>query len=802
MNSKLKWAAGIGLMIAAIAAFFPIRVFEAALSDQFSAQIRQNTGLTSHVAGGVAFSLLPRPRVRLEGVTIGSDAGSLLFETPLMKGDLRILPLIAGRFEIEALTLIGPKLIVATGGVTGDAAADTPLQIADLAKFGVMTIAGGQFSVQTEGEPPRLIFSKIDGVLDPSNLPAQVSFVGGAVWNGERGAVEALIGKPDQFIEGGMSPATVKIVSRIADVTLDGTLQGGAKWQFDGRVAGASANPRALMQKLQFNPALPGDLAKASLSGTLRMTRQALAISDASLSLDNNSFRGSLAVRSDGGRPLVSATLASPSLVYTAEQGVTLSPRTDGQWRRDPLSFDALALVDMDLRLSAQRARVGRVSLTSAGMAIMISDGKLDLSLGAAQAYGGRVKGQLLMTPIHNGHDLKGTLTFTNVDVGAFLRDVSRTPRITGTASGEVSMQSAGETVARHMETADGKIRLSVKNGELAGMDAEQALRRSEKRPLSVPTEVRLGSTSFQSADIIAGISHGVVVIDRGHVYGYGVGLDIGGAINLSDQNMRLDIGVSPARRPEAMASGGAGSILNFNLTGPWDHPNFILDTDSLIRRSEAAAALLGAQIKPPAPAAPLPAAISGPGSRRYPERLIEAAEAGRKLTCRAGEKNLLKHGESLFLEQSAGSVASQERKKFRSFRVFRDGGKRERIDDRRMRIRRERRDDPHAGFGGGVRGVDDTERRFATGDEVHRRAHIVGHGQMRRDLPPQSQLLQRCFGVSAGWNGVRSHRWKCGRRQRPASANLHSAPPIGGSNCWLRQEPVGSAKDRTGCRP
>jgi len=613
MNSKLKWAAGIGLAIAASAAFFPFHIFEAALNDQFSAQIRQKTGLESHVGGRIALSLLPRPRARLEDVTVTNSAGSVVFQTPFMKADLRILPLIAGRFELEALTLIAPQLTLAADSNDKVAPSATPsaAQISELAKFGVLTIAGGQLAIKAQGEAPRVIVSKIDGILDPRNLPAQLSFVGGMDWNGERGNIEALIGKPRQFLERDVSPATLKIVSPIADVTFDGTVQGGTKWQFDGHIAGASSDPRVLMQKLQFNPAIPGDLSKVSVSGTLKMTRQSLAISDVSLALDKNNFRGSLAVRFDGKRPLLSATLASPSLVYTAEQGVTMPLRNDGQWSREPQSLAALAQVDMDLRLSAQKARLGRLALSSVGMAVLVSEGKLDMSLGAAQAYGGRVKGQFVLTPIDEGRDLKGNLSFTNVDMGSFLRDVARTPRITGAASGEISLQSRGDTVAQTVEAANGKLRITVKNGELAGIDAEQALRRAEKRPLSVPTEVRIGSTSFQSADVVADITKGILTLDKCHISGYGVGLDAGGSLSLTEQNMRLDIGVSPARRPEAMPGGRNGSILNFNLIGPWHNPNFILDTDSLIRRSEAAAALLGAQIKPPEPPEPLPAAIS-----------------------------------------------------------------------------------------------------------------------------------------------------------------------------------------------
>lgn len=607
MNRSLKWGIGLLLLLAAAGAFFPISAFETALRKQIAAQVKQVTGLETEIRGRLSFSLLPRPQVRAENIAIGTDPAMAL-HTPFAKGVIRLLPLLGGRVELEKLTLIGPQLSLQAERMP--LVRPSSRLLAELSKLGPLTVAGGTLDLTLEARAP-IQLSQIDGIFDPRNLPGPLSFAGRFFWNDVNSEAEILFGRVADLFDKGASPFTAKLRSPLADAAFDGVLQSGSRWQFDGHFAGTAARPRALMRALNFEPALPGPLTRVSANGTLRVTQQALALSDASLTLDANVFRGSVGLRLEGPRPQISATLATPSLTIPGNE--LLPPlRVERQWSREPIALDALARTDMDLRLSAQRAVIGKMTMTAAGLSVIANDGKLEVLLAGAQAYGGRMKGQLTLAPTQGDSDFKGTLTLTNVDAGALLKDVTRHPRMTGTVTGEINLQSRGDSIGEHIETMSGQLKLSARNGELAGLDAEQALRRSEKRPLSVPGEVRLGSTSFATAELAGVIAKGVLSLERGQLAGPGALINLGGVINCPDQTLRLDIGVSPPRRPEAMpANPTAPMLLNFNVSGPWEAPAFSLDTDGLIRRSEAAAALLRAVIKPPEPPEPLPPAFT-----------------------------------------------------------------------------------------------------------------------------------------------------------------------------------------------
>ncbi|MDT2022452.1 AsmA family protein [Methylocella sp. CPCC 101449] len=607
MNRSLKWGLGLLLLLGAAGAFFPISAFEAALRRQIAEQVRQVSGLDTDIKGRLSFSLLPRPQIRAENVAIGTQP-SMALHTPFVRGNIRLLPLLGGRIELERLTLIGPQLSLHTA--TSSLTRPSAQLLGELSKLGPLTIAGGSLDLQIDGRPPVQI-SQVDGILDPRGLPGPLSFAGRFFWNDVNGEAEVLLARLSDLFDKGATPFTAKLRSPIADAAFDGILQGGSRWQFDGHFAGTAAKPRTLMQVLSFAPALPGPLATVSANGTLRITQQALALSDASITLDANVFRGSVGVRLEGERPLISATLATPSLMLPSTELIP-TLRNERQWSREPLSLAALGRTDMDLRLSAQRAILGKLTMTATGLSVLANDGKLEVLLAGAQAYGGRMKGQMTVTPIGDDGDFKGTLALTNVDAGAMLKDVVRHPRLTGIVTGEINLQSRGDSVGEHMGSLSGQLRLSARNGELAGLDAEQALRRSEKRPLSVPGEVRAGSTGFTAAEFSGTINKGTLSLERGQITGPGASINVSGAINGPDQTLRLDVGVSPPRRPEAMpANPTAPMQLNFNVQGPWEAPAFSIDTDSLIRRSEAAAGLLRAVIRPPDLPEPLPPAFT-----------------------------------------------------------------------------------------------------------------------------------------------------------------------------------------------
>jgi AsmA protein len=172
------------------------------------------------------------------------------------------------------------------------------------------------------------------------------------------------------------------------------------------------------------------------------------------------------------------------------------------------------------------------------------------------------------------------------------MKDALRSIRITGEAAGQFSVEGSGETVADLVRSLDGAGQVTFRNGDILGLDLEQALRRLEKRPLSIVTEVRSGRTGFDSASLSARLNDGLVEINEATVSGLGVQLAVTGSASLFDRTLQLR---AMARQSGANATRENGPQLMLEIRGPWEDPSLLFDKDSLMRRSEAAAPLLRA---------------------------------------------------------------------------------------------------------------------------------------------------------------------------------------------------------------
>src|SRR5258708_6555019 len=87
------------------------------------------TGSEPRIEGGVYFTLLPRPAIRLDGVRFGG-AESSDFSAGSLAATIRLLPLILGRVEIASLVFERPRLLVEIGN-DGVRLAGLPLRLTD-----------------------------------------------------------------------------------------------------------------------------------------------------------------------------------------------------------------------------------------------------------------------------------------------------------------------------------------------------------------------------------------------------------------------------------------------------------------------------------------------------------------------------------------------------------------------------------------------------------------------------------------------------------------------------------------------
>lgn len=589
MDKTFKWAAAaLACGLAAGAAAIPWRIASPAPALRLAEAAQAAFGAQAEAATAPKLRLLPIPQIEFADVRARRPDGGFELRVPRLVARLRLAALLSGRFEFAHLRLVEPSLAAQTAAL-GDVAsalrglallAQSPASAPD-----AITLTRGEISLRGENGATR--------ALRDVNLAFEwrgdASAVGSFMHAGERFTVEGLLSRPATTLRGEDSPFTLKIASDVLNLSLNGAVAGGARWLVEARLASASERLRSLLAIIDARPFAPTRMQRFALSGQIRALPQTMSLADVKLTLDQNPFEGSLTLRTGDERPRLSGTLAARTLdLSSADLGWNALFGADGGWSRERLPAAALNGFDADLRISAARASFGRFVMSDAGLLIKIDAGALDAVLADSQAYGGKLRGRFALREA-DGLDMRMAATFSGVETASLLRDLSGKARISGAANGEISLSAFGQTPAALMQSASGALRVSLARGELAGVDIEQAVRRAERRPLSIAADMRSGQTKFTSAEFDANLTRGALRLQQAQIVGHGMEMIIAGEASAPERTLRLSVAAAP---PRAGAQ-NREPVLFLDVAGSWDEPSLSVDADRLIRRSRAAAPLL-----------------------------------------------------------------------------------------------------------------------------------------------------------------------------------------------------------------
>ena len=282
-------------------------------------------------------------------------------------------------------------------------------------------------------------------------------------------------------------------------------------------------------------------------------------------------------------------TLAADALDLTPYvSGVRLIARNENNWAQLPIALDGFNDFNLDLRLSAASMKIGDAQLGRTAVAATMRDGKLDVTIGESQAFGGVAKGTLGIANADDGVAVASHMQFLDVDLESCLGQIFGVRRLQGRGNLAVNLDGSGDSVLAVTHALNGTATLSAQSGALTGINVEQLLRRLERRPLSGNGDFRTGRTPYDHLAINLKVDHGVVSVDDMHIDGPAVRLAVAGQASVPTRDLDLK-GVATL-----VSSGTADEFdLPFVVQGPWDDPIMLPDPESLIRRSGAAAPLL-----------------------------------------------------------------------------------------------------------------------------------------------------------------------------------------------------------------
>ena len=180
-------------------------------------------------------------------------------------------------------------------------------------------------------------------------------------------------------------------------------------------------------------------------------------------------------------------------------------------------------------------AKIGRTAIGA-----NLHDGKLAITVGEAQAYGGVIKGSLVLANFDSGVDVKSQLHFTDVDLESCLGQLFGLRRLEGKGDVSFAVEGAGNSVLAVTHTLNGTASLIGTKGALAGLNVEQLLRRLERRPLSGGGEFRSGRTPFDKITVALKIDKGTVNVEDVQIDGSAVRLALAGSASIPERDLDL----------------------------------------------------------------------------------------------------------------------------------------------------------------------------------------------------------------------------------------------------------------------
>jgi AsmA protein len=598
MSRRSILALGLALLALLALAIAPWTVTTGSLSTAVSRQLRSVYGLELTVRGRSTVAFLPVPRLKFEDVSLGLPGRPSLIEAVHLRGDIRLWPLLLGNVLFGELALQDARIKVDIGE---DGATDwLPLLMRQRDRIEgqkgasrhvrrlIMANAGVVVSDKQRGREFRL--NDLNFVVNWPAVGSSLDLTGSVRWRGE--AVQLTVSNLDPLalIRGGTDRFVVDALtgnSKLA-LELDASLAKGLRGS--GR---ASFTTKALRDLLHWSGVeLPfaGLVNAAGLTGDFTLDQKGVAFPAVQLTVGSDRLDGALSLHVDRGRLAVTGTLAADKLdlsVTPAPFGPLLSG--DGYWSQDRLNLADMGSADLDLRLSAASARIGALRLDDLAANLLVKPGRIELALGRATLNRGTVKGRLALAPGPETHDLKLQGSFDRVDLGSFLGDIGQTRWISGAAQGNVNLESLGDSTAELLRRMQGRAAIAVRQGELWGVSFADALRRVERRPLSL--ELKGGRTPFDSANLVLNIHNGVGDVLEATLAGSAARAAAHGRISLADRALALKATVESPTPPGTTP----GPSLEFDIQGPWSDVSVFPDARSLIQRSGAARQLLNA---------------------------------------------------------------------------------------------------------------------------------------------------------------------------------------------------------------
>lgn len=642
------------LLLVAAAVAIPFLVSTDWIREQIVAAVKERTGRDLTIAGDTSLSVLTGlslsvGQVALSNPTsqLGGDApGTVFLQIERLDLGLKLWPLFSNQVEVDKFILTRPvlNLIVDAQGARNWSFSDTPeptiaslINSAETGGHPTDNGAAEQTGVSSGGEAGattpainalrlgdvRMIDGKvtysdlrsgktqsvteINATIELTDLEDPLQMDGTLFWQGEQLSFSTELSEPRALTTGTPTNASLSIKAPQLALAFEGSVAVKDQLVANGDLSFSSPSLKSFIRWLGAEPPRVNGLEAIALSAGISTEPGRVVLNQARLELDGINAEGGAVVEFGGDKPLIRATLALSRIDLNQYLPIDVAPGNAGngatqatsrqasaapaEWDATPIDVSGLAMVDADIRISANGLIYKNINVGQSALAITLKNSILSVDLSELQLYEGRAAGKLTVNGARKTPAVAAAFTIDNISALPLFDAAMGLNWIEGRGSITGSLASRGLTQRRLVSALNGDVTLQFSNGAIRGINIAQVVRNAKEGKFSGFAADTAQKTDFSEISSRFTIAAGIARTDSINLLSPLVRMNGAGIVDIPRR--LLDMRLAPKLVASLDGQGGSLNLQGLEIPilvqGPWANPKITPDFEALIRDPDKA---------------------------------------------------------------------------------------------------------------------------------------------------------------------------------------------------------------------
>ncbi len=589
-KKRLLWTlAGAVFLAATLLMALPFVASTRIVTDRIAGELSAISGYQVHLGAPPEIDVWPSFQARLRQVVMepsGDPPGAPRLEAEEIVAGLDAWSALRGEVRFRAMTITRPALRFAdmwsaatwslppsarlgravrtARAILAQAPDKQSADLPDDAALGNVVIENGRVDF---GNDETASITSIDATLAWPRLLQPLRFSGLAIWHGEPAEFALKADSGLALLSGGRSLIETSIKSKLATIRFDGTLEAAIPLLIEGKAHVASPSMKRAFEWAGnlTSPLMPiGDF---SLDAALTGSGGRVKLDDVRIAIEGQAGTGALEIGLDQPEQAISGTLAFETLDLTPLVPAATAPTLQAAGNMPAVEHALVGPFALDLRLSADSARLGPIELAKAAATLNVRPEISAFDLSDASALGGNVQAGFRASRQDGVAEI--SLRAVDIDTGLLADAVGVTKRKpSGKATINAMIKGPDVDWRRLLASGNGTVSIKLADGAINDIDHAAFIAHAHAGGFFGLDEVAGGPLRIKEGEIRASLAAGIAKIEKCEFRTADTTVAISGIIPLPDKGLALSGRMTPASESEA-------APLDFFVGGSWTSPFF-----------------------------------------------------------------------------------------------------------------------------------------------------------------------------------------------------------------------------------